>query len=68
MKRAIACKGQPRSKPKARQNPTWERHDANESASPINHHHLIRTANFSLLVRYGHVGSALRVQEGHVNT
>jgi hypothetical protein len=68
MKRAIACHCQPRCEPEACEDPNWERHDATDSASPINHHHLIRTGDFLLPVPDGHLGSALRVQEGHVNS
>ena len=68
MKSSIACNCEPRCKPKACEYPSWERHDETSSASPINHHHLIRTLDFLLPVRDGHLGSALRVQEGHVNS
>jgi hypothetical protein len=65
MKRAMTCNHR---EPKACQDLNRERHDETDSASPINHHHLIRTAGFAFLVREGHLGSALRVQEGHVNS
>jgi hypothetical protein len=68
MKSAIAGNPQTQYKSKARDDSSWERRDATDSALPINHHHLIRTGDFSLPLPAGHLGSALRVQEGHVNS
>jgi len=53
MKGSTACNCEPSCKPKACEYPSWERHDETSSASPINHHHLIRSADFSLRLRDG---------------
>ena len=68
MKKAIALKSQLRCRPMLAKTPFAGRHDEAGLASPIRHHHLTRTAIFLLRVPDGRFGSALRVQEGLLNS